>query len=241
MKLPYDPNYTLMKLPYSTVEFPCHLTHDPMILAPGTRIFGRFTQEPFVFWPSSWNYPEMLLRDAFAILACTRIEQDEYGKDFAAQQLFRTFVLPPFELVQKLRDVCAKKNIGEKVPVEDLTEDEEEYFKFSWCVPYTFHGYTNSGEVTETPFFEQNTALSEVSQGAAISSLKPEMFDRITELEYECETRILAVFQYKPALWDCIVPVDISNYEIHLKDKEERIEEVEEAEKKRTTPMKPRW
>jgi hypothetical protein len=228
MKLPYDPNYSLMKLPYSTVEFSCDLTHNPKIVRP-EKLFGYFPEEVFMFWPSSWNYPDGLLRDAFALLACL------------PEQRYRTLVVIPYDLTRKVEQMCEEKEISIETEPDDLEDKHYDSFYFSWRFPYSLHDYCIPTDVMRTNYFERNASLCEVSQGTEIYSLKPEAFDTIQNKEYDFETRILEPFMYKLAGYCSLIVLDVSWYEYNIHENLERTEEVKEREGNRVTPMKPRW
>lgn len=228
MKFPYDPNYSLMKLPYSTVEFPCDLTQNPKITKP-EKLFGTFSEEAFMLWPSSWNYPDGLLRDAFALLACL------------PEQRYISFVMVTWELHRKVKQICAEKGIPIETDPYDLEDKEFAYFDFSWCFPYSFHEYYRRNDGIRTNYFERNASLCAVSQGTEIYSLKPEAFDTIQNLEYDFETRILEPFMYKWAALYGFIQLDRTFYEYNVYENQERTKEVAEREEKRVTPMKPRW
>lgn len=62
MKLPYNKDYGVMKLPYSRGVFPSDLTGSEVGPAVPDWILEYFSQPEgnniFMLWPSSWHYPD---------------------------------------------------------------------------------------------------------------------------------------------------------------------------------------
>jgi hypothetical protein len=226
MKVPYDSNYELMKLPYSTSEFPTHLMAEPPI---PSLAFHRYEDNTFMFWPSSWIYPEGLLRDAFGVLTCL------------SDQRYRTTVAITIQNQRKVRSICQKKGIPENVTLSDLSEKEEKLFELSWNMAYSFHEFEVKNDFIRTNYYKRNKPLSDVSQGPEVSCLKPQMFDTIQGLEYEFETRILQPFQYVHVLFTDFLFIDLTTVEWNILENDERTLEVMDRESRRKTPMKPRW
>lgn len=229
MKLPYNPNYELMKLPYSSTVFPSDLTLNPSI---PSSWFEFHEEEIFMLWPSSWQYPDGLLRDAFGTLACL------------PDQPYNTLIAVPIGLRLQMHTVYFKKDYKfdrQTIQVDDLSDKAQEHFKTSWPIPYSINEYYIQKDVMRVTYYERNDALSKISQGAEIFCLKPEAFDRIQEMEYPFETRILEKFQYLLALRSNYIRIDTTALRFNVEENDYRTLEVEEKEEKRVTPMRPRW
>lgn len=251
MKIPSNPNYKLMKLPYSNSEFPSHLTSDPVIPK------GLFTKNPlfpydyesvYILWPSSWNYPDSLLRDAFSVLACfpdqahttyvalsKKIQSDikklvlKKEKDFEDSMMTQEY----FEYLLWLEDSYTEK--------EKKTKSLLEKIKTSFVMPYSFHVFRKVNESIEVPFFFRHDAFTQESQGPEIYCLSEETFYKIKAREYDFETRILEKFQYFPGLYGNFLAIATTDMEQNRKQNDNRTEQVEEKEEKRVTPMKALW
>ena len=229
MKLPYNSNYDLMKLPYSSSLFPSHLTLDPPIT---TEWFNLHEEEVFMFWPSSWEYPDGLLRDAFGVLACL------------PDQAYLTNAAIPIKLQIEIRKIYDKKNCSfnsRTFKVEHLDEKSKNFFKMSWPLPYTINEYYQFNDFMRVGYYEPNNALSQVSQGVDIYCLKPDAFEHIQEVEYSFETRILEEFQYAECLRLKYVNIDKTNRLFNIEENNKRTLKVKERESQRVTPMRPLW
>lgn len=229
MKLPYNANYELMQLPYSSSVFPSHLTTDPQIT---DGWFGLHEEEVFMFWPSSWEYPDGLLRDAFGVLACL------------PNQPYIVHAPIPMSLILKIREIYEKKNCGFDLTtfkVEHLEEKLEKAFSLSWPLLYTINEYNDRNDFMRVNYYELNSLFSKISQGVEIYCLKPESFEVIQNEEYTFETRILEKFQYAECLRIKYIEIDKTTKSFNVNENHERTREVQERELERITPMRPLW
>lgn len=91
-------------------------------------------------------------------------------------------------------------------------------------------------------YYSLNPKLTEVSQGAEIYTVKPEMFQVIKNREFKSETRILTKFGYLFFFVDDLRPMQKEiTAESNISASEERTKEVRRKEADRVTPMKFLW
>lgn len=251
MKIPSNPNYKLMKLPYSNSEFPSHLTADPWIpkgLFINSHVFPYDDKSVYMLWPSSWNYPDSLLRDAFSVLACfekqahtiyvalTKKNQSDIKKlVLKKDKYFQDSMMTPeyFEYLISLEESYTER--------EKKTKSLLEKTKTSFAMPYSFHEFLEFNESIEVPFFFRHDAFTQESQGPEIYCLSEEAFYKIKAREYDFETRILEKFQYFPGLYGNFLGIDTTDKPRNMKQNDKRTENVAEKEEKRVTPMKVLW
>lgn len=238
MKTPFNSNYELMKLPYSHSEFPSHLTSDPVI---PTFLFNYEPIFPhgdsvYMLWPSSWNYPDGFLRDAFGFFAC--FPEQAYISYAAMSEKMKSDI----EIVI-IREGFKKKEISEALynRLINAGSDVLKKTKRFFTLPYSFHEFNDFNDSLKIPYFFRHDAFTQESQGPEIYCLKKEVFDEIKDQEYTFETRILPTFQYFPALLTDFLKLGPTDQKTNRQESEERTEEVLKKNEKRRTPMKPLW
>ena len=241
MKIPANPNYGLMKLPYSNSTFPSHLTSNPVLPAYLFSVETLFPhdQSVYMLWPSSWNYPDGLLRDAFGILVC--LPEQTYSTYVALSKNLKSDI--------EMRVLKKEKKITETMRTpkffEILLQSSEDKLltrtKTSFVMPYSFHKFLDFNEIMEVSYFFRHNTFTQQSQGPEVYCLRKEAFAQIKKKEYEFETRILQGFHYYPALYGDFLDIGCTNEVQNREQNLARTDEVEEREAKRVTPMKPRW